>query len=130
MILVPVNYSLPAINDRLQGVVTAIDDAGNGYLRLLAGGTIVSSIQLANPCGTVNGGVLTFDGTLLDPAAANTGLLDSARIEDGGGTTMISGLTVGIPLSGADILVTNGLNTTLVTAGQTVAVLSAQIQGS
>ena len=125
-----VDYSLTAINDRLQGVITAIDEAGNGYLRLYAGGTLVSSIQLANPCGTVNGGVLTFTGTLLDPSAANTGLLDSARIEDGAGATMISGLTVGIPISGADILVSNGLNTTLVTAGQTVAVLSAQITGS
>ena len=125
-----VNYSLTALNDRLQGVVTAIDDSGNGYLRLLAGGTVVSSIQLANPCGTVNGGVLTFSGTLLDPAAAHTGFLDSARIEDGVGNVMISGLTVGIPLSGADILVTNGLNTTLVTAGQAVSVLSGQITGS
>jgi hypothetical protein len=125
-----VNYSLTEINNRLQGVVTGIDDSGNGYLRLYAGGTLVSSIQLANPCGTVSGGVLTFSGTLLDPLAANTGVLDSARIEDGGGNTMISGLTVGIPLSGADILVTNGLNTTLVTAGQAVSVLSAQITGS
>ena len=125
-----INYSLTAINDRLNGVVTAIDDAGNGYLRLYASGTLVSSIQLANPCGTVNGGVLTFTGTLLDPSAANTGSLDNARIEDGAGAVMISGLTVGIPLSGADILVTNGLNTTLVTAGQAVSCLSAQITGS
>lgn len=123
-------YSLPAINDRLQVVVTAIDDAGNGYLRLYAGGTLVSSIQLARPCGIVNGGVLTLSGTLLDPAAANTESLNSARIEDAAGVTMISGLTVGIPLSGADILVSNGLNSTLVTAGQTVSVLSAQITGS
>jgi hypothetical protein len=43
---------------------------------------------------------------------------------------MISGLTVGIPGSGADILLTNGLNNTLVTAGQTVAVVSAQITGT
>ena len=125
-----VNYSLTAVNDRLQGVVTAIDDAGSGYLRLLAGGTIVSSIQLANPCGTVNGGILTFTGTLLDPSAAHTGNVDSARIEDGAGNIMISGLTVGIPLSTADILLTNGLNTTLVNSGQAVSCLSAQIQGS
>ena len=125
-----VQYSITAINDRLQGVVTAIDDAGNGYLRLLAGSTVVSSIQLANPCGTVNGGVLTFTGVLLDPFAANTGSVNGARIEDGAGNIMISGLTVGIPLSGADILLTNGLNTTLVQAGQAVSCLSGQITGS
>ena len=125
-----VQYSQVAINDRLQGVVTAIDDAGAGFLRLLAGGTVVSSIQLSNPCGTVNGGVLTFTGIMLDPSAANTGVVNGARIEDGAGAVMISGLTVGIPLSGADILITNGLNTTLITAGQAVSVLSAQITGS
>ena len=123
-----IQYSQTAINARLQGVVTAI--GSNGYLRLLAGGSLVSSTQLTNPCGTVSGGVLTFTGPLLDPAASNTGLVTEARVEDGSGNTMISGLTVGIPLSGADIVVSNGLNTTLVTAGQTVALLSAQIVGS
>lgn len=126
-----VNYSLIAINDRLQGVVTAIDSGGgNGNLILLAGATIVSTISLARPCGTVNGGVLTFSGTLLDPAAANTGTVDSGRIENSAGAIMVSGLTVGIPLASADILISNGLNSTVITAGQTVAVLSAQIIGS
>lgn len=125
-----VQYSITAINDRLEGVVTAIDQNGNGFLRLFAGGTLVSSVQLANPCGTVDHGILTFSGTLLDPAAANTGFLNSGRIEDGAGNVMISGLSVGIPLSGDDIIVSNGLNTTLVTAGQTVLVQSAQITGS
>jgi hypothetical protein len=124
------NYSQTAVNDRLQGVVTAIDDSGAGFIRLLAGGVVVSSIALQNPCGTVSGGVLTFTGTLVDPSAANTGVVTGARIEDGAGNIMVSGLTVGIPLSGADILLTNGLNTTLITAGQAVSVVSGQIIGS
>jgi hypothetical protein len=125
-----VNYSSVAINDRLLGVVTAIGDAGNGVLKLLAGGTVLSSITLQNPCGTVGGTVLTFTGNLIDASAANTGSATAARIEDGAGTVMISGLTVGIPGSTADIIMSNGLNSTLVTAGQVVQLVSGQIQGS
>lgn len=127
-----VTYSIYAINYRLQGVVDAIDSGGgNGYLELLAGSTIVSTVSLARPCGVVNGGILTFLGTLLDPAAANTGVVDQGMIRNSAGTLIISGLTVGIPLTtGVDIIISNGLNTTLITAGQTVAVLSAQITGS
>jgi hypothetical protein len=125
-----VQYSSIAIDDRLQGVVTAIDDSGNGVLRLLAGGTIVSSITFPIPCGTVSGTVLTFTGNLIDASAAHTGFATAARIEDGAGNVMISGLTVGIPGSSADIILSNGLNSTLVTAGQTVSFVSGQIQGS
>lgn len=123
-------YSQLAIDDRLDGVVTAIDTGGNGSLNLYAGSTLVSTISLANPCGTVDGGVLTFSGTLLDPAAAGTGLIDSGTISNGAGSVVVSGLTAGIPLSGADIIINNGLNSTLVTAGQVVQLLSAQIIGS
>jgi len=127
-----VTYSTFAINYRLLGVVDAIDaGGGNGYLTLLVGSTVVSTISLARPAGTVDAGVLTFSGTLLDPAAAGTGLVTEGRIYDSTGTLIISGLTVGIPPStGYDILISNGLNSTLITAGQTVALLSAQITGS
>ena len=43
---------------------------------------------------------------------------------------MISGLTVGIPLSGANVTIANGLNSTLVTVGQVVTLISGQIIGS
>lgn len=125
-----VTYSLGTITSRLEAVVDSIDEGGNGSLVLLAGGTTVSTISLARPCGTVDSGVLTFDGTLLDPAAAATGTVDSAVIRNGSGTTVISGLSVGIPMDSDDILISNGMNSTVITAGQTVAVLSAQIVGS
>lgn len=126
-----ITYSTTAINDRLLGVVAAIDAGGtNGSLKLLAGGTTISTIQLAVPSGTVNGGILTFSGTLLDPSAANTGSPTEGRIYDSNGSVVISGLTVGVPLSGADIAITNGLNTTKINAGQVVSLLSAQITGS
>jgi hypothetical protein len=124
-------YSQAAINARLQGVATAIDAAGpNGSLKLLAGATVVSAIALAFPCGIASGGVLTFSGTLIDLAADNTGFVDAGAIYDASGNLMVSGLTAGIPLSGADILINNGLNSTLITSGQVVQVISATITGS
>jgi hypothetical protein len=124
-------YSQTAINNRLQGVVSAVSGGGtNGTLKLLAGSTILSTIILTNPCGTVSGGVLTFTGNLNDPAAAATGFVTAARIDDSLGATVISGFTVGIPTSGADVIINNGANTLKITAGQAVSLISAQIIGS
>lgn len=125
-----INYSTFAINYRLLGVVEATGVGGNGSLVLYANGIVISTISLANPCGTVDGGVLTFIGTLVDSAAANTGIVDSGSIFNGAGNLIASGLSVGIPLSGKDIIVSNGLNSTIITAGQVVQLLSAQITGS
>lgn len=127
-----VTYSLTAINARLNGVISTIDGgATNAILRILtATSTTLSTITLSRPCGTVSGGILTFVGTLLDPAAIGTGLADTVRIEDSNGNTVVSGLTVGIPLSGANVIMSNGLNSTLISSGNAVALLSAQIQGS
>jgi hypothetical protein len=123
-------YSQTAINGRLNAVVSAIDQGlTNGYLYLYANNSVVSTIQLAYPAGTVNGGILTFGGTLLDPSAAGTGLVTAGVITDSNGNVMISGMTVGIPLSGAQILINNGLNTTAISSGQAVSV-TGQITGS
>lgn len=124
-------YSSTAIDFRLQGVVSAVDIGGlPGSLKLFDGGVTVSTIALGIPCGTVSNEILTLGGTLLDPAASATGSVDSGALYDSNGDVVISGLTAGIPLSGADIIISNGLNSTLITAGQVVQVLSAQIHGS
>jgi hypothetical protein len=67
---------------------------------------------------------------LNDPAASATGTITVARIDDGTGATVISGFTVGIPTSGADVIINNGANTLTINAGQTVSLVSAQIVGS
>lgn len=121
-------YSQSVINARLQGVVTEL--GGTANLLLLAGGATISTIQLASPVGTVSGGVLTFSGTLLDPAAAGTGTVTSAIIKDSGGAIAISNLSVGIPGGSQDVIISNGLNSTLIAQGQVVALLSAQITGT
>lgn len=123
-------YSLTCINARLNGVVSAIDDgAGPGQMVLLGISTVICTITLSNPCGTVSGGILTFTGSP-SGTAANTGNVITARLQDSNGVIMVSGLTVGIPGSGADVILSNGLSSTLVSAGQAVQLLSAQITGS
>ncbi len=121
-------YSSIAINARLNGVVTAIGAAGQ--LRLQSSGVTVSTIPLANPCGVVAATILTFTVPVADVGAAGTGNVNGAVITDNAGNLMISGLTTGLPLSGADIIVSNGYGSLLITAGQTVTMLSGQIQGS
>ena len=123
-------YSLVTINARLQAVLNQIDANGNGFILLLSNSTVISRVQLQRPSGVVSGGVLTFVGTLLDPAASATGSVNNGQITDGNGTIVASGLTVGIPTQTADIIIFNGLGTTTITAGQTVQVLAAQITGS
>jgi hypothetical protein len=121
-------YSQTAINAKLSEVVTVIGSGGK--LQLLAGGTPVSTVTLATPAGTVSGGILTFTGPQTDPSAAGTGTVTTAQITDSLGTLLISGLTVGIPLSGADIIIVNGLNSTFVNVGQKVTFTGGSIVGS
>ncbi len=124
-------YSQTCINNRLLGVVTTIDaGSSNGVMVLLAGGVVISTIPLQKPSATVNGGVLTFSGSLVDPSAAGSGVVTTAQVKDSGGNVVISGFTVGIPGATADIIISNSLNSTLVTNSQVVQVLSAQITGS
>lgn len=124
-------YNLATINARLQAVANQIDaGGGNGFLLLLANSTVISRVQLARPCGVVSGGILTFLGTLLDPSAAATGFVNSGQFTDSNGVVVASGMSVGTPLQTADIIISNGLTSTLITAGQVVQVLAAQITGS
>lgn len=122
-------YSLIVRDNRLTQVVNAIDGAGtSGSLLLLnTVGAILSTLQLARPCGNISGGVLVFSGmSLIDPAAAQGGIATAAAINDGNGTNVISGLTVGISTA-SDIVMSP---TSVITAGQTVAITSATITGN
>lgn len=124
-------YNIPVINARLQGVVSAIDaGAGFGVLTLLDGGLVLGQINLAKPCGAVAGGVLTFVVPDTDLSANATGNANGAMITDSTGANTITGLTVGIPLSGANVIISNGFNTTHVIIGQVVTLISGQIIGS
>lgn len=88
----------------------------------LSGATgVLASIVLPNPCATVSNKVLTLAGVPLSIAASASGTAALAEIRNNAGTVIASGLTVGT--SGTDII----LNTTTITASQTVTVTAGTI---
>jgi hypothetical protein len=94
-----------------------------GTSGLSGGSGILATITLdATTCGSVSGGVLTFDTTpALSATASAGGAAALAEFRTNNGTTIISGLTVGT--SGSDI----NLNSTTISASQTVTITSGTI---
>lgn len=119
-----VNYSTTVKNSRLTVVRDAIDGgpaAGTLEICTAAYASVLVTVTLSDPCGTVSSGVLTFSGTPIAATASNTGTAAIARFKDSTGTVVCDGLTVGT--SGTDITV----NTTTVSSGASVSVTSATI---
>lgn len=119
-----VNYRTSLKTTRMNAVVTDIDGgAGPGTLEICtaAYATVLAVLTLADPCGTVSNGVLTFSAITQDSAADNGGTAAVARIKDSNGNVIIDGLTVGT--SGANI----NLNTTTIVANDIVQITSASI---
>jgi len=122
-----VTYNTTLKNTRMNSVVSAIDNGGAGSLLFgdvsgFGGANLLAVIIFAATCGTVSGGVLTFNSTpLVDASAAATGTATQAEVEDGVGHVVISGLTVGT--SGSDI----NLSSTSIVAGQSVTLTAASI---
>lgn len=119
-------YSTTVKNTRLSAVVTALGTTAKLVIGNAAtsGGSItttLATITLNNPVGTASSGVLTFSGLPLSAVAAATGTANSATLQDGSGTVVASGLTVGT--SGADIIISS----TAVSTGQTVTLTSGTI---
>lgn len=119
-------YSTAAKNARLDGVINTID-AGSGAGVLQIGtsnmGTVLVSITLADPCGTAASGVLTFSSFPRSGIASATGTAAAARIRDSNANDVVTGLTVGVSGSGADII----LDTTSIDQNETVTLNSATI---
>ncbi len=118
-------YNTTLKNTRMTDVVTAIGTTG--YINIYTAGLalLLASIALANPAGVVTSGVLNFSGTpLTESSANNTGTAAAANVTtavNGGGTVVVSGLTVGT--SATDIV----LSSTNIVAGQPVTLTSASI---
>lgn len=121
----PAVYNATLKNTRMTDVVTAIGATGFLNIYTAGGGTLLASVPLANPAGTVTAGVLNFSGTpLSDSTADASGAAASATVTtaaDGGGTSVITGLTVGT--SASDII----LSSTNLVAGQPFTITSASI---
>jgi hypothetical protein len=119
-----VTYSATVKNNRLTQVVNAIDGgAGAGTLEIGTSGmsAVLAVLTLSDPCGSVSGGVLTFDTITADSEADSTGTAAEARIKDSDGNIIVSGLTVST--SGANV----NLDNTSINEGQQVSLTSAAI---
>lgn len=119
-----VNYSTAVKNSRLTVVRDAIDAGPSfGTLEICTTGytTVLTTVTLAKPSGTVSSGVLTFSGTPIAATAGANGTAALARLKDSTGTVVCDGLTVGT--SGTDVIV----STTTFTSGLSVSVTAGTI---
>jgi hypothetical protein len=118
-------YNTTLKNTRMTSVVSAIGSTGFINIYTAGLGTLLASIPLANPAGTVSAGVLTFSGTPLTESSANaSGTAAAATVStavNGGGTVIISGLTVSA--TSGDIV----LSSTNIVVAQPVTITTASI---
>lgn len=118
----PVTYTTAVKNARMSAVVTQIGETGVLEIGTSNMGTVLVTINLDNPAGTVSNAVLTFSGFPKSVTATATGTAAAARIRTAtGGTDIVTGLTVGT--SGANI----NLDNTSIAATQQITISSATI---
>ena len=104
----PANYVTAVKNTRMTAVLNAIDaGSGAGKINIYTTGysSLLVSIALADPSGTVNSGALTLAGMPKSGTGAAAGNAAIARILDSDDTVVAEGLTVGT--SGTDIVIDN-----------------------
>lgn len=122
-----ITYTQGVINSRLAIVQAAIDAASPvpGRIILLSETSqTIAEIVLANPCGTINAGILTFTTPASAPVVLIDGNIAAASIQDGNGNTVATGLTVAASTS-ADIVMAS----VSVTASQIITMIYGTITG-
>lgn len=110
---------------------TIVDRAGTGAnIRLYTGATpgpdaaigsqvLLGTLNVGGAFGTISNGVLTVGSITSDASADASGTAGWFRVTSSGGTFVFDG-TCGASGSGADLI----LNSTTVTAGQTISISS------
>lgn len=119
-----INYRASLKTTRMNDVKTDIDvGAGAGYIEICSAAyaSVLATITLSDPCGSVTGDVLTLTMPKSDTSADATGTAAVARIKESAGTVIVSNLTVGT--SAMDIILTS----LAITAGDTVTISSATL---
>jgi hypothetical protein len=119
-----VDYRTTLKTTRMTAVRDDIDSGpAAGYIEICSAAyaSVLATITLADPCGTVTTDTLTFTMPQSDSSADNTGTAAVARIKESTGTTIVNNLTVGT--SGANI----NLNSLSITSGGTVTLTSGTL---
>lgn len=118
-------YTTAVKSSRMSAVNTAIGTTGVLEIGTTGMASILATVPLSNPAGTVTNGVLTLSGMpRSDSSADNTGVPAVARIRTAtGGIDIVTGLTVTLTGGGGDVQ----LDSMSITAGQTVTINSAAI---
>lgn len=101
-----IQYSTAAKTARMTGVRDTIDGgSGAGKLVFYTAGyaSVLGTVTLNDPCGTVTDGVLTFSGFPKTQNASANGTAAVAQLLTSSDTVVVTGITVGV--TGADILV-------------------------
>lgn len=119
----PPIYALPVKTARM---TATRDQVANGTLQIGTAGmaVVLAEFGLSTAGGTIAGDTWTLelDATTVD--AIGSGTAAAARVRDSGGVARITGLTVGLTGSGADMQ----LDAVTITAGQDVILTGATIQ--
>jgi hypothetical protein len=119
-----VSYANALKDTRMTAVLNAIDvNASPATIEIgtAAMAAVLVSITLSKPSFSEASQAITMLGVPKSGTASGTGTAAAARIKDGGGNVIVSGLTVGT--AGSDI----NLNSTSITSGQTVTISSGTI---
>lgn len=104
-------------------MTTTRDRLNAGSLQVVdAGGNALFSVPLNNPAGTVSGAMLTLAGFPKTVTASAGGTAASARLQNSSSADEKTGLTVGVPGSGAQVTIDNGTGTLAVSLGASVTV--------
>jgi len=122
-----VSYAGSLKSTRMQADIAAIDgNASPGVIEIGTAGMAATlvTITLSKPSFTESTGVITMAGAPKSGTASATGTAAAARIKDGGGNVIVSGLTVGV--SGSDI----NLGSVAISSGQQVTLSSGSITHS
>ena len=113
-------YQAAALTVFAAASITALN---GGALQLLdIGGAVLATYPLDALSSTAVGAVQTFYGFPKSTTAASAGTVASSRFRTSAAADWKTGVPVGIPGSGAQVVVNNGSGTLVLTTGQTVTV--------
>lgn len=114
-------FQAAALADFAATSATALN---GGTLDILSAGSVVlATVTFGTPAGTSAGAVTTFSG-FPKTATGVAGTAATARFRKAGAVDYKTGIVVGIPGSGAQVIVDNTLGTLVIAAGQTVTIVA------